>query len=273
MNVEKAITYIQRNGSPLHQLRLRCALGEPFSLIEAEEVLTPYQFPDGSWDYSPPEEEPDRIGSLGGTIHCLRWIREFGLSEKTQMLLTLKFLSSIQAKDGSFYETEAKLAHSSQEWLQEESLVDQFYFTAAVPMRLFSLGYRNHPIITPALEWLSHFWDDWELVTGTWYNLWALLCIYSSEVGINSSLYTRCYTKALEWLPRLEAQPLAWLLDAVKGAGFSKEEPLVKEGIARLIALQSNDGIWHGRDSSTVEVTVTALRLLHDYGLTTRSST
>ena len=149
MNVEKAITYIQRNGSPLHQLRLRCALGEPFSLIEAEEVLTPYQFPDGSWDYSPPEEEPDRIGSLGGTIHCLRWIREFGLSEKTQMLLTLKFLSSIQAKDGSFYETEAKLAHSSQEWLQEESLVDQFYLQQQSPCASSPLVTETIPLSLP----------------------------------------------------------------------------------------------------------------------------
>ncbi|MFW9904338.1 MAG: hypothetical protein ACFFFH_08410 [Candidatus Thorarchaeota archaeon] len=54
----------------------------------------------------------------------------------------MKFLSYIQGSDGSFYETKEKLAHSPQKWLQEDPDIDRFYFTVAVPMRLFSLGYR-----------------------------------------------------------------------------------------------------------------------------------
>lgn len=266
MNVEKAIESVRKKGNQLDQLRLRCALGKPFTLDEAETVLTLYQFPDGSWDYSPPEENPDRIGSLGGTIHCLRWVREFGLGKRVQMTQTLQFLQSIQAPDGSFYETESKLAHSPHQWLQEERLIDQFYFTAAVPVRLFSLGYTDHPLITRALKWLRNYWNDWELVRGTWYNFWALLCMYPMDVGMDSSLYGRCYAKALEWLSDLEAQPLTWLLDSLQGAGFSGEESLVEKGIERLVALQDKDGTW-GSGQTTVETKVTAVRLLSDYGI------
>jgi hypothetical protein len=264
-NWDKAIAFVRQRGNRLDQLRLRRTLDESYMLVEAEEVLTPYQFSDGSWDYNSPEETPKRIGSLGGTIHCLRWLREFRLATNPQMVRTLEFLASVQALDGSFYETEAKLAHSSQEWLQEETLIDRFYFTAAVPMRLFSLGYREHPIVEPALKWLKLHLTNWELVTGTWYNLWALLCLYPADIGLNTPQYQRCYATALDWLPHLEAQPLTWLLDALHGARFLVDEPLIAKGITRLPTLQGEDGAWPD-PHAPVETTVTALRLLHDYG-------
>jgi hypothetical protein len=269
---DKAIAFVRRRGNRLDQLRLCRALGEPYTRAEAEKVLVPYQFPDGSWDYHAPEEKPDRVGSLGGAIHCLRWLREFGLGDGPQMTRTLEFLASIQASDGSFYETEAKLAHSPQGWLKEETLIDRFYFTAAVPMRLFSLGHGKHTVIESALEWLKRHWTDWELVIGTWYNLWALLCIYQATAELSAPLCQRCHTTALDWLTDLEAQPLTWLLDALHGAGFSADEPLVAQGIARLPALLGRDGVWSdAKYSTTIETTITALRLLrdHDGGVST----
>jgi hypothetical protein len=266
VNWDKAIAFVRHRGNRLDQLRLRRALDQPYTLVEAEEILASYQFPDGSWDYDVLQEKPDRIGSLGGTIHCLRWLREFGLGGHPQMARTLEFLASIQAADGSFYEIEAKLAHSPHGWLKEETLIDRFYFTAAVPMRLLSLDYREHPIVEPALEWLKPHWTDWALVTGTWYNLWTLLCIRSAVTELSTTLHRRCYATALEWLPHLEAQPLTWLLDALHGAGFLADEPLVAKGIARLLTLQGEDGVWPDPHYSTVETTITALRLLRDYG-------
>lgn len=263
--LDKAIKSVRENGNHLDLLRLRCALHEPYTPAEAEKILSLYQFLDGSWDYSTAEEEPDRIGSLGGTIHCLRWLREFRLGNTAQMTRTLKFLTTIQDSDGSFYETKAKLAHSPHKWLQEETIIDRFYFTAAVVMRLFSLGYREHALVNPTLQWLSHYWEDWDLVTGTWYNLWALLCLYPFESGFPPSLYTRCYEKAVDWLSHLDAQPLTWLLDALQGAGFSKDEQLIVQGMSRLKTLQDEEGVWADSKYSAVETTVTAVRLLKDY--------
>lgn len=261
-NLNGIAAFIQEKGNDLDRLRLRRAVGEPFTVNEAENVLSPYQFKDGSWDYDPPGES-ERIGSLGGTIHCLRWIREFGLGESRKMTHTLEFLSCIQGSDGSFYETESKLAHSPQRWLQEETLVDRFYFTAAVPMRLISLGYGDHEVVEPAVEWLRNYWVDWDLAAGTWYNLWALICL-SRHIEIGS-LYSRCHAKALDWLPRLEAQPLTWFLDSLQGAGFSVSESLVGKGIDYLKQLQNEEGLWPDKEYSMIETTITALRVLRDY--------
>ncbi|MBU7026670.1 MAG: hypothetical protein HXS48_06980 [Theionarchaea archaeon] len=262
INWDKAVAFVRQKGNNLDNLRLRCALGQPFTQKEAEEVLAVYQFPDGSWDYYSPEENSDRIGSLGGTIHCLRWLRELGLASSEQMARTLEFLVSIQHSDGSFYESEAKLRHSPQKWLQEDTIIDRFYFTAALPMRLFSLGYEEHLIVEPALKWLEHHWVDWELVTGTWYNVWALLC--SPATVRMGSLYDRCYAKAVKWIPHLEPQPLTWFLDACHGCGYPKDEPLVAKGIQRLQTLQNEEGAWPAHASA--ETTITALRLLYHYG-------
>ena len=69
---------------------------------------------------------------------------------------------------------------------------------------------------------------------------------------------------AMEWLPDPGAQPLTWLLDALQGAGYSGDEPLMAEGMARLIALQHENGTWPDPHVH-VETTVTALRLLVGY--------
>jgi hypothetical protein len=193
-------------------------------------------------------------------------LREFRLGDSQMMAHTLDFLDSIQSPDGSFYETAEKLAHSPHAWLQEENLVDRFYFTAAVPMRLFSVGFKDPPIVEPAIRWLECHWHDWELVTGTWYNLWALLCLYPTMDRLSASPYQRCYTMALDWLPNLGVQPLTWLLDALQGAGFTMDEPLVSEGIARLINLQGDNGLWALKPNSAIETTVTAIRLLVNFG-------
>ena len=261
----KTISFICQRGNQLDLLRLRRAVGKSFRTTEVEKILAHYQFPDGSWDYKGPDEEKNRIGSLGGTIHCLRWLREFGLTQNDQVIRTLEFLSSIQSSDGSFYETDVKLSHSPQKWLQKNTLIDRFYFTAAVPIRLFFLGYKNHPTILPALEWLKLHWNDWNLVAATWYGPWALLCILKLSSQLNYSLYQRCYEYSLGWLSRLDSQPLTWLLDSLHGAGFSYEEILVKKGITQLLSLQNDDGTWSDPHYSTVETTLTALRLLYDY--------
>ena len=264
--VDEAIAYVRRGGNHLDRLRLRNALGEPFTAAEAEAVLGCCQFPDGSWDYEARDEAVHSIGSLGGTIHCLRWVREFALGETEMTAHTMEFLESIQSADGSFYETEQKLAHSPQHWLQKETLIDRFYFTAAAPMRLLSLGCAEQTVIEPAIRWLARHWTDWELVTATWYNLWALLCIDPAAHRLSASLYQRCCAAALAWLPDLEAQPLTWLLDALLGAGYSRDEPLVAQGNARLLCLQGENGLWAEGEGSALETTVTALRILLDCG-------
>jgi hypothetical protein len=265
---EQAASFVRANGSQLERLRLQRAFGESFTLAEAEAVLRPYQLVDGSFDYQIREDERERVGSLGATLHCLRWVREFGLGNRSQMVRTLDFLASAQAPDGSFYETEKKLAHSPQDWLTPDAHVDRFLFTAAVPMRLFSLGYSQHPMIQPALRWLKRYWLDWELITHTHFNLWALLCLSRSPIGLSGSVYQRYYAIALDWLPELDAQPLTWMLDALQGAGFTADEPLVAQGLARLSSLQSESGAWPD-PRTPAETTVTALRLLHDYGFAT----
>jgi hypothetical protein len=119
-------------------------------------------------------------------------------------------------------------------------------------MRLFSLDYTVHPVIEPAIAWLERHWIDWALVARTWYNVWALLCIYPEVTRLGVALYQLCHAQALLWLPHLASQPLTWLLDALHGAGYSVGEPSVTVGMARLRALQDENGIWSAARYSTL---------------------
>lgn len=262
--LDRAIAHVQSNGTQLDRLRLRNALGDPITLVEAEAAVAPYQSPDGSFSHQAFADSVERRGSLGGTLNFLRWLRELGLHGRSQMVRTLDFLATTQDVDGSFFEPQLTLALSPQDWLGRDRLTDRFFFTAAVPMRLYSLGYAEHPMIQPALRWLRSCWSDWQLVTGTWYNLWALLCISRAPIGLSGSLFQQCYASALDWLPRIPARPLTWLLDGLQGAGFSLDEPLVSVALDRLTSLQDDDGVWYDQSAST-ETTVTALSIFRRY--------
>ncbi|MFX1388282.1 MAG: hypothetical protein ACFE9M_13780, partial [Promethearchaeota archaeon] len=171
----------------------------------------------------------------------------------------------IQEQDGSFYETKEKLTHSPQKWLQKEIIIDRFYFTAAVPMRLFSLGYYDNPIINPALNWLKNNWNNWNIVAGTWYGAWALLSLYPYEIGLPKTLFDQCYDYTLNWLPKLPSQPLTWLLDILIAAGYFFNDNLIIKGVELLKKLQSEQGIWEDKKYSITETTVTAVRIIELY--------
>lgn len=259
---DNVLKFINQNGVRLDKLRIKNALDLSYKDTEVDEVLSDYQFSDGSWDYKSSEESVDRIGSLGGTIHCLRWIREFNLEKSVKVKSTLDFLEKIQNEDGSFYETKAKLDHSPQRWLNEDPIIDIFYFTAAVPMRLFSLGYRDNTPIGLALNWLRSNWDDWDIVAGTWYGPWALLCLNSYDINLNKSLYNRCREYTLKWLPKLPSQPLTWLLDSLLAAEYSLDDEIIKKGIMHLQSLQNENGLWDDTKYSTIETSITAIRII-----------
>ncbi|MEW6228591.1 MAG: hypothetical protein AB1700_11015 [Bacillota bacterium] len=91
---------------------------------------------------------------------------------------------------------------------------------------------------------------------GSWDYTPGELC--EERVG---SFYSRCHDKAMSWIDGLRPQPLTWFLDALQGAGFPSDEPLVVRGVARLLSLQQDDGTWQ-EPASQVETTVTAIRVL-----------
>jgi hypothetical protein len=256
------LDYIRESGNRLDLLRLERALQGRVSKNRATKALSGYQFDDGSWDYSSAEEEESRTGSLGGTIHCMRWLREFGLEDAMLTEKTLTFIRSIQDADGSFYEIPRKLEHSPQEWLQSDSDIDRFYFTAAVPMRLVSFSHGNHPLINAAVDWLSTRWHDRELVSATWYNTWSLLCLYPDRAEIDKDTIQYCREKTLGWLPTLGVRPLTWLLDSMVAAGLPRSHDVTQRGLDVLLRLLSRRDSWG--NFLTTETAITAFRLCHE---------
>jgi kanamycin nucleotidyltransferase len=264
--LDRAVTFVRTRGTQLDRVRLRNALGEPVALAEAEAAVAAHQLPDGGLSAQSLTSSSECSASLAGTLDCLRWLRELGLHGRSQMLRTLDFLSAAQDADGSFFDKRRKRDSPAQNWLGRDALVDRFFYTVGVPMRLYELGYAQHPLIRPALNWLRRHWSDWDIVAGSRYNLWALLCVSRVPIGLSGSMFQRCYATALDWISGLPAGPLTWLLDGLEGAGFGIEEPLVGTALDRLASLQDKDGIW--QDSrSAVDTTITAISIFRRFGV------
>jgi len=256
---------IVKNGGEFERLRLRWLLGHSVPLVEREQQLRLYLYDSDGWGYVPRAraDSENEVGSVGGTIHMLRFVRELEMEGSREFRrATLSFLSGVQAGDGSFYEVERKLAVSPQPWLQENTLVDRIYFTGAVAVRLLSLGWLSNPLLRACWEYLRGLWPSWPTFDHTWYNWWVMLMLAAHYEGESSEITTACRAHCRSIMPGIDALQAAWLLDALEGMGVPHNDPLVKAARSHLSSLREPDGTWYGGNP---EVTLFAARLLTAY--------
>lgn len=263
----------------MDRLRLAVVRGEIPPEGDRLRVLRSYLHENGGWSYLPQTEpgeprdggpregrpqggkpregEPRDVGSVGGTIHMLRFVRELGVSGNREFReKTLGFLAGAQARDGSFYEVPEKLVHSPQAWLQDSEFVDRIYFTGAVAARLLSLGWLHYSLLRAAWEWLREQWAVWDEVDHTWYNWWVMLLLSQHFEGEDSERTRRCREHCRGMVADIDALPAAWFLDAAGGMGWPRDEPLLRVTQDRLRELREGDGLWHGGD---IEVSLFAV--------------
>ncbi|HCJ10481.1 MAG TPA: hypothetical protein DHW14_04890 [Clostridiales bacterium] len=253
---------IIKRGRRLDHLRLRWLLGDNVPVAQREHELRRYFHGADGWGYSPKDERgsENEVGSVGGTIHMLRFVRELEMGNSRAFRhATLSFLSGVQAPDGSLYEVERKLAASPQPWLQEDTSVDRIFFTGAVAVRLLSLGWLSNPLLRACWEYLKGLWRAWSTFDHTWYNWWVMLLLAAHYEGESSEITAACRDHCRAIMPRVDALQAAWLLDAMEGMGVHQEDPLVQAAERHLDSLREPDGMWHAGDP---EVTLFAARLL-----------
>jgi len=160
------------------------------NLLEAEEILSKHQFPNGGWYY---EDDPAETVSIGASNIWLRVLLELESNNTFILERTAAFLIEHQDPDGSWYELKEKLEKSPQAWLNADTMDNRLWFTISLTVFLMASGFESHPAIKRSGNYLLKWWDEHKRFRVTWWPYWAGMAFFANTRGTESEAFSVCH--------------------------------------------------------------------------------
>ncbi|MDI6904055.1 MAG: terpene cyclase/mutase family protein [Candidatus Bathyarchaeia archaeon] len=266
MNVQKAIAFVEENGTELERYRLNYLLGKERNDEVPLRYLTGLQNDDGGFLYN---NEKGKPSSINFTSANLSLMIELGLAKSDVCRKTLEYLIDVQCEDGSWDENHAINQYNPPFWNMPGDLKTKMWLTASILNYLIQLGYGESEAVRKATRFLLKNRDEDGRFFGFLHSTWISVGAFGQLEGFNSEVVKKALKAIERNIDRMEdgATDFIWCLECFHVAGISKDDPVVKRCIERLIELQRQDGAWTSADGKeyTVSTTVRALRILRMY--------
>jgi len=263
MNVEKAIGFVEKNGTELEKCRLNYLLGKERDDEIPLRYLRELQNDDGGFPYN---NEKGKLSSVNSTSGNLSLIIELGLTTSEVCRKTIKYLLSAQGEDGSWDEDPTINQYNPPFWNMPGDLKTNMWLTASTVNDLTQLGYRKSEAVKKAIQFLLKNRDAEGKFFGFLHSTWLSVGVFGQLEGPNSEFVKKALKVIERNIDRLQdnAGDLAWCLGSFYVAGISREHPLVKKCIERVIKLQADDGAWisGAEDAHPVSTTISVLKVL-----------
>ena len=267
MDVQKAIRFVEENGTDLEKYRLNYLLGE-----RDDEVPLGYlkgiQNDDGGFPFN---NERGKLSSVNFTSVNLSLMIELGLTGLDVCGKTLEYLMSIQGEDGSWDENQAINQYNPPFWNIPGDLKTKMWLTATITNHLIQLGYGESEAVRRATEFLLKNRDEEGKFAGFLHSTWISVGVFGQLEGPDSEVVKQALKVIERNINRMEdgASDFIWCLESFYVAGLSKDVPVVKRCVDRVIELQREDGAWASGDGEKYAVsnTINALKVLKMYGV------
>ena len=176
---------------------------------------------------------------------------------------------SVQGEDGSWDENHAINQYSPPFWNKPGDLKTKMWLTAGILNFLIQLGYRESEAVRKAAQFLLRNRAEDGKFFGFLHSTWISVGVFGQLEGPDSGIVKKALEVIEQNLDRLEdgAGDFIWCLECFYAAGISKDSPIVKRCIDRVLGLQRQDGAWTSGDGEkySVSTTINALRILKLY--------
>jgi len=266
LNLQNAVRFVEKNGTPLEKYRLHFLLGKEKNDEIPLQHLRNLQNRDGGFPY---KDEKGKGSSVNSTSNNLSLMIELGLDKSDVCRKTVEYLLKIQGKDGSWSENEAIKPYNPPFWDLPNDLKTAMWLTANIANYLIQLGYRNSSAVQKATGFLLKNRDSTGKFVGFLHSTWISIGVFGRLEGINSDIVKGALKVMEQNIENLKDSPgdLAWCLECFSAGGISKEYPLVKRCIAELMSSQQENGAWKSGDGEeyTVSTTINVLIVWKKY--------
>lgn len=268
MDIQKAISFVEKNGTAVEKYRLRFLTGKEKNDKIPLQYLRNLQNKDGGFPY---DSDKDKLSCVNDTSNYLGLMTELGLGNSNVCKKTIEHLFRIQGKDGSWSENEAIKQYNPPFWLVPGDLKTTMWLTASITNYLIKLGYSKSQAVQRAARFLLKNRDGEGRFAGFLHSTWISIGVFGQLKRKESDIVKKALKVIDENIEKLRdgAGDLAWCLECFHVAGISKENSTVKKCIDELIDSQQENGAWLSGDGEkfTVSTTINVLRVLKNYEL------
>jgi len=268
LDVSKAISFVEKNGTALEKYRLRFLIGKEESDEIPLQYLRVIQDEDGGFPY---DSETGKLSCVNDTSNYLGLMVELELDSSDVCKKTIEYLFRIQGKDGSWSENEVIKQYNPPFWLIPGDLKTTMWLTASLTNHLIQLGYSKSRAVQRATRFLLKNCDNEGKFAGFLHSTWISIGVFGQLEGSGSDIVKKALKVIEENIEKLRdgAGDFAWCLECFYVAGLTKEDPTVKKCIDELVNLQQENGAWLSADGGkfTVSTTINVLKVLKDYKL------
>ncbi|MFQ5758267.1 MAG: prenyltransferase/squalene oxidase repeat-containing protein [Candidatus Bathyarchaeia archaeon] len=266
LDVQKAVRFVEENGTELEKYRLNYLLGKERDDEVPQRYLRGLQNDDGGFPYN---DEKGKVSSVNFTSVNLSLMIELGLTKSDVCRKTLEYLMQVQSEDGSWDENQAINQYNPPFWNMPGDLKAKMWLTASVTNYLIQLGYRESEAVRRATLFLLKNRNEEGTFFGFLHSTWISAAVFGQLKGVDSEVVKKALKVIERNISRMEdgASDFVWCLECFHVAGVSKDNPLVKRCIARVTELQKENGAWASGDGEKYAVsnTINALRVLRMY--------
>jgi hypothetical protein len=266
LDVQTVISFIEENGTRLEKYRLNYLLGKERDDEVPLRYLREIQNDDGGFPY---ENEKGKVSCVSKTNMNLSLMIELGLAESDVCRKTVEFLLRVQGIDGGWDENDEIKQYDPPFWDLPGDLKTKMWLTAGVCNCLIQLNYRESEAVKKASEFLLKNRDAEGKFAGFMHSTWISVAVFGQLMGSDSEIVKMALEVIERNINRIEdgATDFIWCLECFYVAEISKNVPLVKRCIARVIELQKENGAWTSGDGEkyNVSTTISALRVLRMY--------
>lgn len=256
MNREKAIQFVQKNGSDLEQARLQYLLHKERPSPAIIQQLCNPQRDDGGFA---PFWAPD-YSSIDTTCYWLALAEQLGIGiAEPAVAHALRFLEKNQKKNGRFTEG-LSVVDSAPPWAAPGDLAAELYLTANAGFWLAYFGFAKAAL--QSAHFLRTHLDDNANKLPSFAQTHWLACGLAWQLNVHDlieSLEPRLYLYAR--LPQ-STNDLAWMLTTLLCADYKAEHDIISTGLKQLVKMQKADGRFPSDEGQDVHTTLEALRVL-----------
>lgn len=268
LDIQKSISFIEKNGSELEKFRLRYLLGKEKNNEFPLKYLGELQNDDGGFPY---DDEKGKSSSVNSTSANLALMIELELDKSEVCRKTIAYLLKVQGEDCSWDENESINRYNPPFWNMPGDLKTKMWLTASISNYLIQLGHGESSAVRKAVAFLLENRDMEGKFAGFLHSTWISVGVFGQLEGSRSEVVNKALNIIDQNINRMEdgASDFTWCLECFYVAGVPKDNPVAKKFIDRLIELQREDGAWVSGDGNkyTVSATINALRVLKSYGI------
>jgi squalene cyclase len=263
----RARAFVEANGTAVDRARA-AALVERVAAPAVPEEIRALQTAEGGF---PVGLVAGRPAALSPTCLVLAWLRDLGQADSPEARRALAFVVERQLPRGIWREQPAVMQFDPPLWMDPDSTAADIYTTALCAGTIAALSDDDLPVEVAA-TWLQTQQARDGLLTGfRAHASWLAVPAFARVLG-QETRATRRLVGGLGSIlgPEWSGMMLAWMLQSLLDAGYTRRTEVVDRAWQQLSAMQQPDGSFPvEEDEDPVQATLQALdvvRQLQRYG-------